>query len=58
MSEQEQVQAFADDLDKLVARYAAEYDLTHASAVGVLQMKIWLLCQHAQEDGNEPEPTS
>ena len=49
MNDREQTQAFADELDTLVKRYADEFDLTYATVVGALQMKIWLLCQQAQE---------
>jgi hypothetical protein len=37
MTEQEQVEAFSDDLDKLIYRYRDEFDLTVASMVGVLE---------------------
>lgn len=49
MNDKQQTQAFADDLDKLCARYYREFDLSYAQAVGVLQMKSWLLCQEASE---------
>lgn len=47
MEEKEQTNAFADDLDRLVDRYRNEFDMTYASVVGALQMKIHLLCQEA-----------
>lgn len=53
MNESEQVTHFADDIDKIVDRYRDEYDISIASAVGVLQMKIHLLCREAEELGNE-----
>jgi hypothetical protein len=49
VNEKEQIDAFADDLDKLVHRYRSEFDLSYAAAVGVLQMKSWLLCSEAAE---------
>lgn len=47
MDEKDQIKQFADELDNLVDRFRDEYDLTFASAVGVLQMKIHLLCEEA-----------
>lgn len=49
MTHREQIEAFADDLDKLCERYSIEFDLPYASAVGVLQMKAFLLCRQAEE---------
>lgn len=46
----EQVTQFADEIDKLVERFRAEYDMTYAGVVGVLQMKIHLLCEEATEE--------
>jgi hypothetical protein len=37
MTEQDQIQAFSDDLEKLIYRYRDEFDLTIASMVGVLE---------------------
>jgi len=37
MTEREQVEAFSDDLEKLIYRYRDEFDLTIASMVGVLE---------------------
>jgi len=47
MNEKEQIQAFADDLDRLVDRYRGEFDLSYASVVGTLNMKAHLLCSEA-----------
>lgn len=55
MSEAEQIQHLADDLDKLIDRYCDEYEMTFASAVGVLQMKAWLLCQTAADTQESDE---
>lgn len=52
MSEKEQIDHFADDLDRLVDRYRKEYEMSYASVVGTLQMKINLLCAEA---GREDE---
>ena len=43
MTEQQQIEAFADDLDRLVDRYCDEFDLSYAAAVGVLHFKAHLL---------------
>jgi hypothetical protein len=53
MSEKEQIEHLADDLDKLIERYRLEYDISYASAVGVLQMKIHTLCDDAKEQNEE-----
>lgn len=49
MDANEQTKAFADELDKLCERFRSEFDLSYAQAVGVLQMKSWLLCSEAAE---------
>lgn len=51
MTEKDQTDHFANDLDKLVDRYRSEYEISYASVVGVLQMKIHLLCSEAEERG-------
>lgn len=53
MSHQEQVRAFADDIDKLVDRYVNEFDLLYADAIGVLFMKAQLICLQAKDDDSE-----
>jgi hypothetical protein len=50
MTPQEQENAFADDLTKLIDRYITEFDLTVASLIGVLEctkLELW-------KDGREP----
>lgn len=49
MDKKEQIFQFGDELDKLVERFRAEYDLSYAAVVGALQMKIHLLCKEASE---------
>lgn len=34
----EQIEAFADEIDNVVRRFRAEYDLTYAAAIGVLDL--------------------
>jgi hypothetical protein len=53
MTDKEQTQAFANDLDNLVNRYYREFDLSYAQAVGVLQMKQWLLIRDAADREDE-----
>ncbi len=53
MSEKDQTDHFAGDIDGLVDRYRSEYEMTYASIVGVLQMKIWLLCAEADNRREE-----
>lgn len=53
MSEKEQIDHFANDIDNLVERYRSEYEMSYAAVVGVLQMKIHLLCAEAAERSDE-----
>ncbi len=53
MTEKEQTDAFADDLDKLVERYRQEFEVSYAVVIGTLQMKSWLLSQEASERSDE-----
>lgn len=55
MTEREQIEALAEDLDKLISRYCEEFDLTTASAVGVLSFKIHTLMADAVERHKEGE---
>lgn len=48
-----QVQQFADELDRLVERFRAEYDLSYAAVVGTLQMKSHLICSEAEDSEDE-----
>jgi len=50
MSEQEQTNAFAEDLDRLIERYRKEFEITYASVVGTLFLKATLLANEAAED--------
>ncbi len=49
------VEHFANELDKLVERFRAEYDLSYAGVVGVLQMKSFLICQEASHRMEDEE---
>lgn len=49
MSDDQQVMALADDLDKLIERYRVEFDLNFASVLGVLEAKKWFLIREAEK---------
>lgn len=53
MTDKEQTQAFADDLDRLVERYRSEFELTYAAVVGALHMKAHLMCAEAKDKAEE-----
>lgn len=53
MSEKEQIDHFANELDSLVNRFRTEYEMTYASIVGTLQMKAHLLCVEAEDRADE-----
>jgi hypothetical protein len=41
---------FANELDKLIERFAHEWDLEYAQVVGVLMTKIFLLIEQAKNE--------
>jgi hypothetical protein len=49
MTSKEQTDAFSDDLDKLIERYRAEFDMTYAQIVGVLVIQQHILIKEALE---------
>ena len=51
MSPNDQIDHFAGELDKLVERFRAEFDLTYAAIIGVLHIKAHMLISKAM--GNE-----
>jgi hypothetical protein len=51
----EQVQQFADELDKMVNRFRSEYDISYAAVVGALMFRIHTLMVEAQEKANEED---
>lgn len=53
MNEREQIRHFAAELDKLVSRFAEEYDLPNASVIGALEMKIHAINRSAWEEEEE-----
>lgn len=38
MSDQETIDAFANEIEKVITRFAHEFDLPYASAIGVLTL--------------------
>jgi hypothetical protein len=59
MSYDEQIVHFGNEVDAVVNRFSEEYDLPSAVIVGILQMKIHLLCVDAfnreEEEENPPK---
>lgn len=55
MTEREQIEALEADLDRLVGRYCDEFELTAASAVGVLAFKMHTLMSHAERKHRDEE---
>ena len=53
MTDKEQINAFACDLDALVTHYIQEFELTTAAAIGVLEIKKHALIAHAISDDDE-----
>jgi hypothetical protein len=58
VSDKEQIFQFGDELDRLVNRFRAEYDLSYAAIVGTLHMKAHLLCAEAAERDPDERPDS
>lgn len=53
MTDREQIKAFADELDNLVNRFADEFNLTTAAAVGVLMIKAQEIIYESANKGEE-----
>jgi hypothetical protein len=53
MTDREQLDHFANDIDNLIDRYSDEYDMSYAMVVGVLEMKINSLCREASKRSDE-----
>ncbi len=51
----QQTEAFGEAIDKLVDRFANEYDLTYATIIGTLQMKIIYLAQESEQLDDEDQ---
>lgn len=50
MTQEEQAAAFEEDLDKLLDRYAEEFDLPICMVIGILHLKIHEITVNAYED--------
>ena len=55
MKESKQIEMFQEDLDKLVERYSSEFDLTLASMIGVLEVKIHEIIKNTIDQSEEVE---
>jgi len=53
VTEKEQIDNFGNELDALIERFRNEYEISYASMVGALEMKIHLLCAEAFKRGDE-----
>ncbi len=49
MSDKEQTDHFAAELDRLVDRFRAEYELSYATVIGTLTLKATFLALEARE---------
>jgi uncharacterized FlaG/YvyC family protein len=57
MNEQDQIGHFNDDLQRLLDKYSAEFDMSLASQVGTLMCKIYELISSSydEEDDDDDE---
>jgi len=55
MTARKQIEAFDVELNALITRTAQEYDLSYASVIGVLQLRIHTLCKDAEEEPNKDD---
>ena len=53
MTEKEQIAAFAADVTAVVNRYRSEFQITIASAIGVLHVVAWEILTEEQDDTND-----
>jgi hypothetical protein len=58
MNDRQQIQAFADDLDRLVDRYRDEWEISMAGVIGALEFKQFTLMQEAQRQAEDEEDTT
>lgn len=50
MTNEEQIDAFARELESLISRYRSEFDLTYAATVGVLTLTLHDMMSEATEE--------
>jgi hypothetical protein len=55
MTEREQIQAFANDVDKPIQRFRIEFQISNAGAIGVLIFAAHNIMQDARDSRNEEE---
>lgn len=55
MNEQDQIGHFNDDLQRLLDKYSAEFDMSLASQVGTLMCKIYELISSSYEEEDDDE---
>lgn len=55
MTDREQIEAFAGEIDKVVERFEHEFNLSNVAAVGVLMLKVHMLLKHQIEPGEEED---
>jgi len=55
VTQSQQTEAFAHELDRLVDRFCDEYDLPYAAVVGVLHFKTHLLMRDWHESNSDDE---
>lgn len=55
MKESKQIEAFQDELNKLIERFSDEFDLTLASMIGVMRVTIHELIVNTMNQDNEEE---
>lgn len=55
MDQVDQIDALANELDRMIDRFVKEYDLSCASIVGILHMKIHIIEKQAIEEFEEGE---
>jgi len=49
MTQPDQAQHFANDLEALITRYRHEYELTYSTLIGVLHLQTFMLCREAEK---------
>lgn len=55
MKESKQIEAFQDELNKLIERFSDEFDLTLASMIGVMHVTIHELIVNTMNQDNDEE---
>ena len=55
MNEQDQIGHFNDDLQRLLDKYSAEFDMSLASQVGTLMCKIYELISSSYDEDEDSD---